>query len=346
MACLLIACSFLQLFVFQVQGHGILLDPPGRSSLWREGHDVIPNYQDNELFCGGFQNQWEVHGGKCGLCGDPWQGSRDHEAGGKYATDIIARTYETGETIQVKVDITANHLGWFEFRLCPHNDWTSNFTADCLQLLELADPDRSGTRYTIDDSTGIYNILLKLPETLTCSQCVLQWKYHTANSWGFEPNGTGCMGCGAQEEFYGCADVAITAGGKPDTTVTPATTFSPVTTVTPATMSSPVTTVTPVTTSSPVTTVTPGTTSSPVTTVTPATTTSPVTTSETAGTTATVTNRTTTEEHTTTEGPESTTTSFDKCRATGPWEGKEKETEWCKLNCSLGHCPPDLCRCD
>lgn len=35
-------------------GHGILLDPPNRSSLWRYKFDVEPNYDDNQLFCGGY----------------------------------------------------------------------------------------------------------------------------------------------------------------------------------------------------------------------------------------------------------------------------------------------------
>ena len=33
----------------------------------------------------------------------------------------------------------------------------------------------------------------------------------TGNSWGTNKDGTSCTGCGAQEEFYGCADVAITS---------------------------------------------------------------------------------------------------------------------------------------
>ena len=31
----------------------------------------------------------------------------------------------------------------------------------------------------------------------------------TGNNWGRDVNGTLCLGCGAQEEFYGCADIAI-----------------------------------------------------------------------------------------------------------------------------------------
>lgn len=48
-------CVFLTIFVpFQVDGHGYMLDPPSRSSLWRVGFGDAPkNYNDNELFCGG-----------------------------------------------------------------------------------------------------------------------------------------------------------------------------------------------------------------------------------------------------------------------------------------------------
>lgn len=36
-----------------VVGHGMILDPPGRSSMWRYGYNVPPNYNDNSLYCGG-----------------------------------------------------------------------------------------------------------------------------------------------------------------------------------------------------------------------------------------------------------------------------------------------------
>jgi len=31
----------------------------------------------------------------------------------------------------------------------------------------------------------------------------------TGHNWGRAENGTSCRGCGAQEEFYGCADIAV-----------------------------------------------------------------------------------------------------------------------------------------
>ncbi|KAF2889323.1 hypothetical protein ILUMI_16850, partial [Ignelater luminosus] len=37
-----------------VSGHGMMLDPPNRSSLWRYDPTAPINYNDNEVFCGGF----------------------------------------------------------------------------------------------------------------------------------------------------------------------------------------------------------------------------------------------------------------------------------------------------
>lgn len=39
----------------RVYGHGLMIDPPQRSSLWRyfPGQGFEENYNDNELFCGG-----------------------------------------------------------------------------------------------------------------------------------------------------------------------------------------------------------------------------------------------------------------------------------------------------
>ncbi len=41
-------------YVMDVNGHGRLVIPPSRGSMWRYGYDNPPNYDDNQLFCGGF----------------------------------------------------------------------------------------------------------------------------------------------------------------------------------------------------------------------------------------------------------------------------------------------------
>jgi hypothetical protein len=44
--------------IFQViglaSGHGRLEDPPGRSTMWRQGFENPANYNDDEVYCGGF----------------------------------------------------------------------------------------------------------------------------------------------------------------------------------------------------------------------------------------------------------------------------------------------------
>lgn len=39
----------------QSEPHGRLLEPPSRASMWRLGLPNPPNYNDNQLFCGGKQ---------------------------------------------------------------------------------------------------------------------------------------------------------------------------------------------------------------------------------------------------------------------------------------------------
>ena len=72
-------------------------------------------------------------GGKCGICGDSYDAPiRDHEApNGKYANGIIVETYEAEQEVQVTVQITANHKGYFEFKLCPNNNIHQDPQQDC-----------------------------------------------------------------------------------------------------------------------------------------------------------------------------------------------------------------------
>jgi hypothetical protein len=41
------------LLVEKISGHGMMLEPPNRSSLWRFDPTAPPNYDDNQNFCGG-----------------------------------------------------------------------------------------------------------------------------------------------------------------------------------------------------------------------------------------------------------------------------------------------------
>lgn len=79
--------------------------------------------------------------------------------------------------LQVHVKITASHFGYFEFRLCPNNNVHRPATQACLDQYVLHQPSGS-VRYLEQGRPQTYSIKLKLPKGLTCTQCVLQWKYN------------------------------------------------------------------------------------------------------------------------------------------------------------------------
>ncbi|CAK1589901.1 unnamed protein product [Parnassius mnemosyne] len=190
-----------------VSGHGRLIEPPSRASAWRFGFDTPPDYNDNQSYCGGFTRQWTINNGKCGVCGDPWDSPipRAHELGGRFGKGVIVRRYARKETIVIKVQLTASHMGYFEFRVCEEPKAT---TQECLDKNVLID-NNNETRYYPKHGSVVYEMKYKLPDKLECSHCVLQWRYIAGNNWGPCPNGTSAVGCGPQEEFRACADITI-----------------------------------------------------------------------------------------------------------------------------------------
>ena len=104
-----------------VHGHGRLMDPPSRNAMWRFGFTNPVNYNDNEVYCGGYGSEDEVistsvpnqfsnpyslipvqfdkYDGKCGVCGDEFgqEPPRDHESGGKFGNGIIGKRYVMGQ---------------------------------------------------------------------------------------------------------------------------------------------------------------------------------------------------------------------------------------------------------
>ena len=40
--------------------------------MWRYGFNNPPNFNDHEIYCGGFTRQWQTNKGQCGICGDPY----------------------------------------------------------------------------------------------------------------------------------------------------------------------------------------------------------------------------------------------------------------------------------
>ncbi|XP_065344983.1 uncharacterized protein LOC135942658 [Cloeon dipterum] len=193
-----------------VAGHGFAKDPPSRSSMWRYGYDTPINYEDSQLWCGGFQIQHNAYGGKCGPCGDSYGDARPraNENTGKFGRGIVSSTYIQGQAISATFEITANHRGWIQFSICKLNTTNQLETEECFVPLQLKGT--TETRYVLpNDNIGETTVQLQLPPNLVCQRCALQWHYHTGNSWGTCEDGSGAIGCGPQETFRTCSDVAV-----------------------------------------------------------------------------------------------------------------------------------------
>lgn len=105
-----------------VNGHGRLMHPPGRSSLRFFPDDpsiapfwsnINPNYNDNELYCGGLGVQIQ-NNYKCGICGDDFMKTRprDNELSGRWG-----QVYR--ELVRyIKLDHTQ------DYALTLYNTWT------------------------------------------------------------------------------------------------------------------------------------------------------------------------------------------------------------------------------
>ncbi|KAH8311234.1 hypothetical protein KR044_005138 [Drosophila immigrans] len=206
---LLSVALLLAIGLHQIDAHGMMLNPPSRSSRWRYDSSAPQNWNDNELFCGGLYTQAN-NGGQCGLCGDNFSTAqpRPNEIGGQIGgSGVITKSFAAANAINVGVKITTNHLGHFEFHLCNLDTFGGESEA-CFNQHRLRFPDGSD-RLQIGTQSGEFDVTVLLPEGLTCQHCVLRWTYVGANNWGMCDNGTGSLGCGPQETFKNCADVSI-----------------------------------------------------------------------------------------------------------------------------------------
>lgn len=116
--------------------------------------------------------------------------------------------YTAGQEIEVTVEITAQHLGYFEFALCPLNGWRDIETEECFQKypIFLTNGDSTYQPYT---DVGEHKIRLRLPSNVVCDHCSFRWHWRAGNNWGICRNGGGALGCGAQETFRTCSDIRI-----------------------------------------------------------------------------------------------------------------------------------------
>ena len=141
-------------------------------SVARYGFSTPANYNDHELFCGGFTRQHKTNKGKCGECGDAYDLPipRPHEYGGKYGQGVTVRKYNPGAPVTVRVELTASHMGYFEFRLC--DDINARQTCLDKNILKIRSgtpsvtlPKDLETRFYPRNGSRIYEIKAQLPDS-------------------------------------------------------------------------------------------------------------------------------------------------------------------------------------
>nr|CAI5847827.1 unnamed protein product [Callosobruchus analis] len=201
-------CVSLLVVTKEVVTHGMMLQPVSRSSRWRFDPTAPKNYDDNQLFCGGFYVQYYINGGRCGVCGDAFDAPhpQDNENTGTYGEGAIVAEYLNGSVIDVHIQLTANHKGYFNYSLCelPNPDLPEP-GEECFFPLALED---NTSKYNVDSTEFQILNRVRLPN-MTCSRCVFRWSYTAGNNWGDCGNGTSAIGCGPQENFVNCADISI-----------------------------------------------------------------------------------------------------------------------------------------
>ncbi|KAF0713143.1 hypothetical protein As57867_004483, partial [Aphanomyces stellatus] len=159
--------------------------------------------------------------GKHGVCGDPYNGVREHETGGTYGlfptlgAKAIGACYKPGQTVDIQVQLTANHMGVFHFELCKLNGKHDKETEECFQTLVQPNGEKE---WKVPPGNQVFTIPTTLPAGVTCdgdSHCVIRWAYEGGNNFGVGPLD--------QEWFWNCADVYIsnTCGASPNPSPSP-----------------------------------------------------------------------------------------------------------------------------
>lgn len=169
-----------------VISHGYMEYPIQRSSLWRIDKTSPINYDDNGLNCG-----WKrlYNQTQCGMCGDNINEKppRKNEIGGKFYNNKLVMVYSN--MIDIKIKITANHKGYFNFYLC-NLDINIIETPDCFIKI-------NEEKFNVLSNINYYEF--SIPVNMKCDHCVLQWVWITGNNGNSKFN----------EIFINCADIAI-----------------------------------------------------------------------------------------------------------------------------------------
>jgi hypothetical protein len=235
-----------------VAGHGFIMTPASRVS------DLTSAYTPTGVSAGGpatvyKEGKLKYPNGWHGACGDdmtkPYP--RMYEAGGQFYSingGFSMTYYPQGGTATIQLYVSANHGGYWTFKICPVPDvmaGTSSLAENnivnqqCFDAhqLQVKGTGGTGNAWFIDPGQStpfVQKVTVVFPSALTCKRCVLQWHWLTANSCqppGLPPKyGCNCGACGGggadPEEFWNCADIGIVPRNQPKPADTTARAFS------------------------------------------------------------------------------------------------------------------------
>jgi len=127
------------------------------------------------------------------VCGQVQNGGPNGRNYDTYSSGVQA-TYQSGQIMNVVVDITVYHFGHFEFSICPVGTTGGTPTQDCFRRNKLRivrdvlhnaplDPNYPERAMMPPMSFGMrYSYDVALPSTLTQGNYVLKWMYISGNS--------------------------------------------------------------------------------------------------------------------------------------------------------------------
>jgi hypothetical protein len=157
----------------------------------------------------------------------------------------VKQILKEGSCFDIEVAISAQHMGYYEFRLCNNSFVDKKQLTNCFlnsPLLKRANPLPMGeiSTYKINtppqwtqqqadsrwrqhpedgELTGVlfrgYQVRKMkycLPNNFSCDKCVLQWYWQSLNSWQVESAAT--LDTTSGERFWNCADIQIVKSDK------------------------------------------------------------------------------------------------------------------------------------
>lgn len=88
--------------------------------------------------------------------------------------EIYVCSYKAGEMIELVARLTANHMGYFRYSICPLNHNKELETEECFAKYPLKLSNGSNKYVLKSSKSGDYQMNAYLPSDLTCEHCVLR----------------------------------------------------------------------------------------------------------------------------------------------------------------------------